>query len=1324
MAASSFRLPPPLSINDSNLADTFKKWKRQFEIYMIASGAVDKENPTKTAILLHCAGPQVLDIYDTFTFANDEEKNDPEKVLEKLEIYCNPRQNEVLESHRFWSTNCISPFDKFLTELRVKVETCNYGDQKDRMIRDKIVFSCEETLQELLMRDITLNLQKAIEICRAYEQSKLHVKELGATSTLSINKIQGNKKKQYNQPVNTQRGAQKQIKNGGNGAYKKKTNNASPQTAECKFCGYNHEWVKTKCPAWGKTCDLCKGRKHFKSKCKKADLNMLHSESMVEHDIEEDDKWLCTVRNSSEKRVTALMKINGCDIRFQLDSGADVNTLCKQYVKKEQVKSTTTRLIMWNKSNMQPLGEADLEVTNPHTNEICVATFIIVPNSFQCLLGLKSMKEMGLITIHNDKFVAKVQSTQLGDLGEVSLQVDPTIAPKALPCRKIPLAVLDEVQQEVDRLVEKGVLVPVKEPTKWVSQTAIVRKPNGKMRFCIDPQPLNVALMREHYKMPTIDDVLPMLSKARVFSKLDVKDAFWHVRLDEQSSLLTTMITPFGRYRWTRLPFGLKVSSEIFQRKLNEAIGDLDGVFIIADDIIVAGCGDTHHEAIEDNKVKLNKLYERCKEHNVILNDDKKEIAKSEIIVHGHRFTNDGVKVDNKKVTAVCAMPPPTDELGVKRLCGMVQYMAKFMPNLASDLEPIRALTRQNVEWNWSEECELAFNRIKDKLTKTPVLSYFNPDKQLVLQVDSSKDGLGAVLLQDGKPIEYASRALTTSERNWAQIEKETLSIVFGLERFDQYTYGRPVLVQNDHKPLASILKKPLSQAPRRIQALMMRLYRYDIEFQYMEGSRLILADTLSRAFPNENDVSPRILCMNSFINMPDPRIEEVKQAMKSDDNLQLLLKTIKEGWPENKEKVPPEIREYYDIRDVLSHQDDVILKGERILIPSVLRCDMKKRLHAAHLGYDSMMRRARNTIYWPGLSHELKQVADTCSICQQMKPKNKKETLKQHDDGATPWNKVGIDLFEIEGRTYLVAIDYYSNFIEVEYMLSTTTTKVITVLKKQFARFGIPTTVISDGGPQLSSQEFENFMKEWGITHKLSSPGHQQANGKAEAAVKIMKNLLYKAVSEGNDPYIALLEQRNTPRQDTGLSPAQMMFGHHTRSILPMMSNTSVKQNDTSMQKRCQRRAIVKKWYDKTARDMNVLQRGQSVYFQHKEKKRWIPGVVVGNLDGNDRTYLVQANGVMYRRNRIHMRPTKAINNPPLVRFQPNMPVHELEPQIPERQPEAQQRQPLEPVAPAIVPDNPMPEVPNQPQVNSQVPNDRPVRNRTAPQWLKDYVP
>ena len=203
-----------------------------------------------------------------------------------------------------------------------------------------------------------------------------------------------------------------------------------------------------------------------------------------------------------------------------------------------------------------------------------------------------------------------------------------------------------------------------------------------------------------------LDDVLPKLEDAKIFSKLDVKEAYWRVRLDEASSKLTTMITPFGRYMWKRLPFGLKVSSEIFQHKIDEALGDLDGVFNIVDDVVIVGCGNSDAEAQSDNQQKLAVTLKRCAEKNIILNEDKQQTGLDEIIFHGHRMTKDGVKVDEAKVQAIREMPATTDVEGVKHLCGMAQYMAKFLPNLAATLEPIRALTRKETPFVWSKECE------------------------------------------------------------------------------------------------------------------------------------------------------------------------------------------------------------------------------------------------------------------------------------------------------------------------------------------------------------------------------------------------------------------------------------------------------------------------------------------------------------------------------------------------------------------------------------------------------------------------------------------
>ena len=297
-------------------------------------------------------------------------------------------------------------------------------------------------------------------------------------------------------------------------------------------------------------------------------------------------------------------------------------------------------------------------------------------------------------------------------------------------------------------------------------------------------------------------------------------------------------------------------------------------------------------------------------------------------------ITTEGVEAHQSKVEAILSMPAPTDAHGVQRFCGMIQYLSKFLPNLASDLQPIRELTRKNMHWNWSAECEEAFIKVKKNITEAPLLIYFNPDKELVLQVDSSKDELGTTLLPDGKPIQYASRAPTSAEQNWVQIEKETLAVVFGLEHFDQYTYGRKIFIENDHKPLAAILKKPLSQAPKRPQALILRLHRYDVDFHYVEGSKRFIVDTPSRAYLDVPDTHVRVMKGNALKGESDERINEAREATADDESMQKLLSIIRDGWRDKKNEVPSKLKPYFDVRDTLSHQNGVILKGERIVIP------------------------------------------------------------------------------------------------------------------------------------------------------------------------------------------------------------------------------------------------------------------------------------------------------------------------------------------------------------------------------------------------------
>ena len=637
-----------------------------------------------------------------------------------------------------------------------------------------------------------------------------------------------------------------------------------------------------------------------------------------------------------------------------------------------------------------------------------------------------------------------------------------------------------------------------------------VPKANGaKLRICLDPKDLNRAVQRENYPLPTIEDIATRLHGAKVFTKLDVRNGFWHVKLSEESSYLTTFNSPFGRYRWKRLPFGISSAPEVFQRKMHELIEGLTGIEVVADDFIVVGYGDTAEEANRNHDNTLFAFLERCRERNVKLNIDKLTLREKEVPFIGHVATDKGLRVDPAKVRAITDMPAPTDKAGVQRLLGLAQYLSKFLPRLSDITKPLRELTQNDIQWFWGKSQQVSFDTLKKVVTETPVLRYYNLAEDVTIQCDASSSGMAAALLQGGQPVAYCSRAMTPAETRYAQIEKELLAIVFAVERFEPYVYGRDkVTVESDHKPLQFIFQKPLHAVPKRLQRMLLRLQKYSLHVLYKKGTEMYLADTLSRAYlPEVNacDLIPELedIDHKKYLAVSEERWQQINHASADDPVLQQLRVTIRRGWPESKSDLPEILYPYYDHRDTLTVQDELVFKGQQLVVPACLRKELMAVAHSTHIGIEGCLRRARESLYWPRMSTELREYVAKCDICLSHRTNQQKEPLMQHDFVARPWSKIGADLCELNNRTLLVICDYYSNYIEVARLNSVTSRSVIKEMKEVFARYGIPDILVTDNGPQFSSAEFSAFAKTWMFSHKTSSPHHPQSNGKAENAVK-----------------------------------------------------------------------------------------------------------------------------------------------------------------------------------------------------------------------------
>ena len=546
----------------------------------------------------------------------------------------------------------------------------------------------------------------------------------------------------------------------------------------------------------------------------------------------------------------------------------------------------------------------------------------------------------------------------LGTLGnEYKIPLKPDAKPYALhTARRIPISMRKEVEKELNRMESLGVISRIDEPSPWCAGMVVVPKPSGKVRICVDMKPLNENVMREFHPLPAVDETLAQLTGARIFTKLDANAGFWQIPLAKESRPLTTFITPFGRYQFNVLPFGITSAPELFQKRMNTLLSNMKGVLCLMDDVLVYGQDQREHDK------RLEAVLQRVKAAGMTLNSDKCEVSKTQLKFLGHIVDGSGVQADPAKTEAIRQMSAPQNVPEVRRFIGMVNQLSKFIPNCANLLHPLTVLLSKKNVWTWGPSQDKAFTTLKDKLSKLTTLTLYNPAANIKLSADASSYGIGAVLLQqtdkEWKPVAYASRTMSETEKRYAQIEKEALSLTWAAEKFSMYLLGRSFCMETDHKPLVPLLSaKNLDALPPRVLRFRLRLMRYDFTIMYTPGKHLCIPDTLSRApLPILDDSCDLQESVEAFISnvvstLPatPARLASLQAAQTQDEILSQVTQFRKEGWLEKNLKNPNE--KFWAIRNELSLHDDLLLHGNRVVIPTKLREDIPHKLHKGHQG-------------------------------------------------------------------------------------------------------------------------------------------------------------------------------------------------------------------------------------------------------------------------------------------------------------------------------------------------------------------------------------
>ena len=411
-----------------------------------------------------------------------------------------------------------------------------------------------------------------------------------------------------------------------------------------------------------------------------------------------------------------------------------------------------------------------------------------------------------------------------------------------------------------------------------------------------------------------MDETLARLSGAKVFFKLDANSEFWHIPLSPSSRLLTRFITPVGRYCFSKLPFGISSAPEHFQQRMSEILVDLPGVVCQMDDILVFG--KTQHKHNQNLEAVLRHL----EEANVTLSPQKCEFSKTELTFLGQVIDVTGIRADPEKTKAIMDMSPPNSLSELRRFLGMANQLGKFAPNLAELTQPLRELLSKSRKWIWGPPQSKAFNLVKAELSKPTTLALYDPAALTKISADASAFGLGAVLLQkdDGlwRPVAFASRSMTETERRYAQIEKEALAATWACEKFSDFVLGKHILLETDHKPLVPLLGvKDLHCLPPCILRFRLRLDRFSFDITHVSGKELYTADTLSRA-PLHSKISVDSaelselaeLCVARVItNLPagNEKLDSYRKAQLENAVYSQVIEYCCTGWPHRKDLDP-----------------------------------------------------------------------------------------------------------------------------------------------------------------------------------------------------------------------------------------------------------------------------------------------------------------------------------------------------------------------------------------------------------------------------------
>lgn len=1275
----------------NRIQDRWSTYSLQLEQHFEANNVND--DSTKRACLLSWIGSESLELLQKLITGKVNDKSFAE-LTTAFANHFQSKQHILAARFKFFKTTMKSgqSYADWVAELRGIARDCDFQCKKggceessvDYHIRDMLVIHTpHDNVRSTALQKTNPTLEEVLQIATLYEETKQSCNEIkGESSSSSVNSIISK-----NHHQNDHRGRSR---------HRKPTRHRSssrPMQKSCPGCGSSHQRINCYHYKKKSVCDTCSKVGHISAVCNSRSTVSHRSKSSNQSQKRQEAVNQCNhqqfhqvsavdvinaeitevqqsaIQPSNCDKIAVDINVNNQVLNFQVDTGATCTLVGQsgyEQLNKPSCEPVNQIVKAYGGHQIPIKGVANVHVK---WNDMKMNLPLLIVNSKEAsnILGLdwfKALKfQINIPNYHNSKNLCYLVSGQTSS--QVSLQSAIKIICEQYPeifipslglCKSfkadiilkenahpkywkpynLPFALYDDVKAEINRLVNSGVLKSIKS-SEWASPIVIVKKPTGQIRICADFKvSVNSQIEIDRYPIPRIEELFHKLQGGQYFSKIDLSEAYLQIELTDEAKKIMVINTPFGLYQYQRLPFGIASAPGIFQRLMDEVTASIPGCAVYLDDIIVTGkTNDEHICNLKEVFVRLDQYGLKCKR-------EKCRFAEEKIEYVGHIIDSKGFFPSEKRLDAIKLMPRPQNLKELEAFIGKLNYYNKFMPNFSSKAGPLNELRRQGVEFKWTNRQQTAFQELKDTIINAVQLVHYQSDIPLRLATDASKYGIGAVISHvypDGSehPISFASKTLTETQIGYSQIEKEALSIIYGVTKFHQYLYGRKFELVTDHQALTTLFnpnKKLPVMTLHRLQRWAIVLLSYNYTIRYNSTKHHANADALSRlpvgADP-EFDREEKNMCnvyevYQSIIDECPVNAKSVALFTKDDTILKEVGHMISNGWPATfkNSNIQDNLKPYFDRRFSLSLQNGIVLLQSdytRVVIPVALRSQVLHMLHEGHWGKSRMKQMARRYVWFPKIDEEIEKVSKSCSICSS-KASDPKKQFSPWPQATEPWERIHLDFAgPFFSRMWLIVVDSFSKFPYTIELQSATSATTISSLQKILSIEGLPRTIVSDNGTQFTSDEFKKFCELNSIEHLTIAPFHPASNGLAERFVRTFKESFSKLMMDSNDKDLALFKYlstyRTTPDPVSGKSPAELLHGRQPRNILSVLMPTTKHTK---------------------AADLTKFYVGQQVHARnYSGKGKWIDGTikkVVGR-----RMYVIQISNGIIRRHQNQLR-------------------------------------------------------------------------------------